>query len=450
VSESGGEEEPVKQWEARYTVLAVGAVAVLVLMAGYAIVTGTRNADGVAVANEGGSEAAVTDDVGKEEAAVAEASPTAPATRDEELEVTSEPENVESEDDRPSRLRNATRSWNTNWSKRTIEYDELLSGGPPRDGIPSIDDPLFIRPDEAARWLADNEPVIALEIGGDARAYPLQILTWHEIVNDVVGDVPVTVTFCPLCNSAITFDRRLGGEVYEFGTSGLLRNSDLVMYDRTTESLWQQLTGEAIVGDLVGQRLTFLPSSLVSFEDFRGAYPEGIVLSRDTGYSRDYGRNPYAGYDTIGRSPFLFTGPEDGRLPAVERVVTVALENAAVAYPLSVLSELGVIHDTQDGRDLVVFHTAGTSSALGAGAIAQGEDVGATGVFDPNLDGQLLTFDADGGSIVDEQTGSTWNVLGQAVEGPLAGSSLEPIVHGDHFWFAWAAFKPDTIVYEAE
>jgi hypothetical protein len=188
----------------------------------------------------------------------------------------------------------------------------------------------------------------------------------------------------------------------------------------------------------------------VSFEDFRGAYPEGIVLSRDTGYSRDYGRNPYAGYDTIGRSPFLFTGPEDGRLPAVERVVTVALENATVAYPLSVLSELGVIQDTQDGRDLVVFHTAGTSSALGAGMIAQGEDVGATGVFDPNLDGRLLAFDADGGSIVDEQTGSTWNVLGQAVEGPLAGSSLEPIVHGDHFWFAWAAFQPDTIVYETE
>jgi hypothetical protein len=262
--------------------------------------------------------------------------------------------------------------------------------------------------------------------------------------------VPVLVTFCPLCNAAITFDRSLGGEVYEFGTSGLLRNSDLVMYDRTTESLWQQLTGDAIVGDLTGKGLTFLPSSLVSFDDFRESYPDGIVLSRDTGYSRDYGRNPYAGYDTIGRSPFLFTGPEDGRLPAMERVVNVTLESVDVAYPLSVLSEMGVINDTQSGRDLVVFHKAGTSSALGAGVIAQGEDVGATGVFDPNLEGQTLSFTLDGERIVDEQTESTWNVLGQAIEGPLAGSSLAPIVHGDHFWFAWAAFKPDTIIYQPE
>jgi hypothetical protein len=440
----------MKQWTGRHTVLAVAGVVVLIVLAGYAVVTSTRNADNVAVANESETQVSVTDDATEKGRAAAEVSAGAATRTEEEPTATIEVEEVASEDDRPSRLRSATRSWNTDWSKRSIEYDELLSGGPPRDGIPSIDEPTFITPEDAAEWLADNEPVIALEIEGDARAYPLQILTWHEIVNDTIEEVPVLVTFCPLCNSAITFDRRLGGEVYEFGTSGLLRNSDLVMYDRTTESLWQQLTGEAIVGNLVGQRLTFLPSSLVSFADFRESYPEGIVLSRDTGFSRDYGRNPYAGYDTIGRSPFLFTGPEDGRLPAVERVVTVALESVDVAYPLSILSEVGVIHDTQDGKDLVVFHTAGTSSALGAGVIAQGEDVGATGVFDPNLEGRLVTFAVDGGRIVDEQTGSTWNVLGQAIEGALAGSSLEPIVHGDHFWFAWAAFKPDTTVYQLE
>ena len=354
------------------------------------------------------------------------------------------------EDDLPSRLRFATSSWNTNWSLHSIDYNELLSGGPPRDGIPSIDDPKFIEPEEAAEWLAENEPVIALEIGGEARAYPLQILTWHEIVNDVVADVPVAVTFCPLCNSAITFDRRLDGEVYEFGTSGLLRNSDLVMYDRTTESLWQQLTGEAIVGDLTGRQLDFLPSSLVSFADFRAGHPEGIVLSRDTGYTRSYGYNPYGGYDTIGESPFLFLGEEDSRLAAMERVVTVALDGVDVAYPLSVLSELGVINDRQSGGDLVVFWAAGTSSALGNSVIAQGADVGATGVFDPNLEGQMLTFRWEDGLILDEQTGSTWNVLGQAIDGPLAGSSLAPIVHGDHFWFAWAAFKPETIIYRTD
>jgi hypothetical protein len=420
------------------------------LLAVYAIATIGRSTGNVAVENESETRASVTDDATEEGSAAAEARAALANPTDEDPEITTEAEGAVAEDDRPSRLRSATRTWNTDWSKHTIEYDELLSGGPPRDGIPSIDDPKFISPEDAAEWLAENEPVIALEIEGDARAYPLQILTWHEIVNDTVGEVPVLVTFCPLCNAAITFDRRLGGEVYEFGTSGLLRNSDLVMYDRTTESLWQQLTGEAVVGGLVGQRLTFLPSSLVSFADFRESHPGGVVLSRDTGFSRDYGRNPYAGYDTIGRSPFLFGGEEDGRLPAMERVVNVTLENVDVAYPLSVLSEVGVIHDTQDGQDLVVFHTAGTSSALSAGVIAQGEDVGATGVFDPNLEGRLLTFAVDGGRIVDEQTGSTWNVLGQAIEGALAGSSLEPIVHGDHFWFAWAAFKPDTIVYQPE
>ena len=352
------------------------------------------------------------------------------------------------EDDRPNRLKNVTAGWNTNWNRHTIEYEELLSGGPPRDGIPSIDAPQFVLADEAAGWLADNEPVIALEIDGDARAYPLQILMWHEIVNDEVGGVPVAVTFCPLCNAAITFDRQLDGEVYEFGTSGLLRNSDLVMYDRTTESLWQQLTGEAIVGDLAGEQLAFLPSAIVSAADFGAAYPLGRVLSRDTGYARDYGRNPYAGYDTIGQSPFLFTGEVDGRLAAMSRVVTVDIGGVDVAYPLSILAQVGVIHDGPGGTELVVFHARGTSSALGDSTIAEAADVGATGVFDPHLDGRRLTFEQVEGRIVDEETGSTWNVLGQAIDGPLAGESLRPIVHGDHFWFAWAAFKPDTIIYQ--
>jgi hypothetical protein len=354
-------------------------------------------------------------------------------------------------DDRPARLKSVTASWNTNWNRHSIEYSELLSGGPPRDGIPPIDDPSFVSLEEAADWLADNEPVIALEIEGDARAYPLQILIWHEIVNDVVGEVPVSVTFCPLCNAAITFDRRLGDRVYDFGTSGLLRNSDLVMYDRTTESLWQQLTGEAIVGDLTGQRLEFLPSALVSFEDFRTAYTDGVVLSRDTGHRRDYGRNPYSGYDTIGQSPFLYLGDEDPRLPAMERVVTVTLAELDIAYPLSVLSELGVINDRQADQDLVVFHTPGTSSALGASRIAEAADVGATGVFSAELNGQVLTFGRDGegdqSKIVDEQTGSSWNILGEAIDGPLAGERLSPIIHANHFWFAWAAFKPDTVIY---
>lgn len=362
------------------------------------------------------------------------------------------------EDDRPESLRALTSGWKTNWTKRLVPYDEILSGGPPRDGIRSIDDPQFETTESAAGWLAGNEPVIALEIGDDARAYPLQIITWHEIVNDEVGGRPVVVTFCPLCNSALAFDSVVGGQTLEFGVSGLLRNSDLIMYDRTTETLWQQFTGEAIIGDLAGERLTILPASIVSFDDFRATHPGGRVLSRETGL-RDpssYGTNPYAGYDTYdhilsagGNLP-LFTGEPDGRLGAADRVVTVSLDESGVdvAYPYTVLEEVRVINDAPGGRDLVVFFTPGTASALGARVIAEAEDVGATGVFDPVLDGRRLTFRFDGEQIVDEETGSAWNILGRATTGPLAGQRLSPIVHGDHFWFSWAAFKPETSIYQ--
>ncbi len=353
-------------------------------------------------------------------------------------------------DDRSDRLRALTRSWNTNWERRAISTEEILSGGPPRDGIPSIDDPQFVSPAEATAWLADNEPVISLEINGDARAYPIQILIWHEIVNDEVGGLPVAITFCPLCNAAVVFDRRVGDQTLEFGTSGLLRNSDLIMYDRATESLWQQFTGNAIIGDRVGTRLTFIASSLISFADFKAAFPDGVVMSRETGFDRRYGDNPYVGYDDINASPFLYAGIPDDRLPAMARVVTASFDDLDVAYPLDILAEMGVINDSPGGHDLVVFHNGGAASALNARAIADGRDVGATGVFDPNLDRQKLTFIKRDGRIRDEQTGSEWNILGQAIEGPLAGKSLDPIIHADHFWFSWAAFRPDTIIYAGQ
>jgi len=319
------------------------------------------------------------------------AQPDGDTSTPENSEVDDNEEQMMTEDDRSDLLRSITRNWSTNWNRRLIEYDEIRSGGPPRDGIRSIDDPKFISPEEASGWLVGNEPVIALEIDGDARAYPLQIVTWHEIVNDVIGEVPAVVTFCPLCNSALAFDRRVDGSVFEFGVSGLLRNSDLIMYDRTTETLWQQFTGEGIVGDLTGTRLTFLPTAIVSFDDFRKANPDGSVLSRDTGLRGSYGTNPYAGYDTYdnilsaGGNLILFEGDADGRLAPNDRVVTVTIDDLGieVAYPLAILSEVGVINDSQGERDLVVFLKAGTASALGASIIAEAEDVGAIGVFDP-------------------------------------------------------------------
>ncbi len=345
----------------------------------------------------------------------------------------------------------STFGWETDFSRHTIDYGEVFSGGVGRDGIPPIDNPVFERVGEANEWLAPLEPVIALEVDGVAKAYPLQILTWHEIVNDEIGGVPVTVTFCPLCNSAIVFDRRLNGVVYDFGVSGNLRNSDLIMWDRQTQSWWQQLTGEGIVGALAGERLTFIPAPLVAWETFAEAYPGGAVLSRATGFNRRYGVNPYPGYDRVDQPPFLFFGQTDGRLLPKERVAAVSIGDDYAAFPFSVLAEERAVNYSVGGRDIAVFYEPGTLSALDARDIASGRDVGATGVFDPVVDGTKLTFafedSGGGGTIVDEQTGSTWDILGRAVAGPLAGAELARLVHQDHLWFAWAAFKPDTIVY---
>ena len=346
-----------------------------------------------------------------------------------------------------SAARLSTRGWDTDFRLHTVPYSEIRSVIP-LDNIPSIDKPSFIAPSEASAWLSDVEPVVSLEISGDARAYPLQILTWHEIVNDTVGDVPVAVTFCPLCNSAIAFDRRLDGKELEFGVSGNLRNSDLIMYDRETHSWWQQFTGEGIVGEHAGRSLDHLPAFIVSFADFQRAHPNGKVLSRDTGYVRQYGRNPYAGYDTTEGNPFLFTGDLDGRLLPVERVIAVTIGDVDVAFPLSILQEEGVINYEISGSSIVVFHKFGTTSALDGGSIADSRDVGSAGVFDAILDGQELTFSVKNEDIIDDQTGSKWDILGNAVDGPLAGERLTPVVHGNHFWFAWAVFKPDTLVYQ--
>jgi len=327
-----------------------------------------------------------------------------------------------------------------------VALDEVRSGGPPPDGIPPIDRPKFLRVGDVD-FLADNEPVLALEIDGDARAYPVQIMTWHEIVNDTVGGVPVTVSYCPLCNSAVVYDRRLGDLVLDFGTSGLLYNSALVMYDRQTETLWSHYTGEGVIGELTGEDLQTFPVATVSWATFRDANPDGIVLSQDTGFDRDYGRNPYPGYDNVDGTPFLFQGEVDGKYTALTRIVGIESGEAAIGIPLEDLQAAEVIEGEIDGRPLVAFWASGTSSALQNSTISEGVDVGATGVFVPEANGEELTFSANGdGTFTDDRTGSTWNILGDAVDGELTGERLTAYVHVDTFWFAWSTFRTDTEV----
>lgn len=343
---------------------------------------------------------------------------------------------------------NILRGWKTNTNKKTIDLTELKSGGPPKDGIPSIDNPKFIAPDNADSWLSEKEPVISVEYDGEARAYPLQILIWHEIVNDRINGDPLLVTFCPLCYSALVFDRRVDGEVLEFGVSGFLRHSDLVMFDRKTETLWQQFNGKAIVGDYVGTTLEQIPSQIISFAQFKENYPNGEVLSKDTGYRRSYGQNPYTGYDDVNNTPLFGAGKKDGRLPPMEKVIGVKIGQQTKSYPYSVTKEEKVINDSFSNTDIVVFHMEGAKSALDASQISNSREDGSTGVFKRKLDNQTLTFTLDSGKIVDKQTQSEWNITGKAVAGPLKGKQLEQVTSGDYFAFAWLVFWEDTEIYK--
>jgi hypothetical protein len=264
------------------------------------------------------------------------------------------------------------RGWaETDFSKTSIDFSEILSGGPPKDGIPSIDEPAF-RPASEIKSVAATEPVIRLEVNGDLRAYPLQVLTWHEIVNDTIGGVPVAVTYCPLCNAALVFNRTVAGATTTFGTTGMLRNSDLVMYDRKTQSWWQQFTGEAIVGSETGNELEMLPSRVVAFGDFAAEAPDGKVLVPNNPSMRAYGRNPYAGYDGAAR-PFLYNGEMPEGIGAMVRVVAIKDRGNPKAVSLVTLREKGEM----SVGDITLRWKPGVNSALDKGQIAKGRDVGA-------------------------------------------------------------------------
>ena len=343
----------------------------------------------------------------------------------------------------------ATFEFSTDFSKQAVPFSEILSGGPPKDGIPAIDEPKFVSVSEADSWLKPVEPVILIQVKDEARAYPIQILIWHEIVNDTVAGSPLTVTFCPLCNTAIAFERTLNGKTLDFGTTGRLRYSNLIMYDRQTETWWQQANGEAIAGELAGERLKFFPAAIISWNEFKSAYPDGSVLSQETGFTRSYGHNPYAGYDDVNTPPFLYRGPETpGVLPPVARVLTVDLNGEAVAYPYDLLQEVQVVNDAVGGQAVAIFWAAGTASALDAGSVAAGRDVGSANAYSRLVDEQELHFTVENGQIIDQETGSEWNLLGQAVRGEMAGQQLEPVVAINHFWFSWAAFRPETRIYQ--
>jgi hypothetical protein len=371
-----------------------------------------------------------------------------PSTADTaEVVVTDEPVEL------PGHFASAVGNWTTNWNRRTIDLDELVLGLPasdPRDLIRPLDFPAYDPAAEADEWLVGDEIGVLLEIGGVARFYPLRILTAHEVVNDEVGGIPFALTYCPLCNTAAAFDRRVGGEVLRFGVSGLLRKSDLVMWDDATVSLWQQITGEGIVGEHAGTQLEFLPTATVTWADFKAIHPAGEVLSRDTGSGSNYGSNGYVGY-TSQSGPFgrFFSDEVDPRFPALERVVGVRVGETTKAYPFSVLSESPVANDELAGTPITVWWAdTGATDNFDSTLPGEGQEIGTGIAFLSTVGGQVLTFGPAGvDTFVDTETGTTWTLFGEGIEGPLTGTQLETALHQNEFWFAWAAFNEGSPVH---
>ena len=331
----------------------------------------------------------------------------------------------------------------TDFSRHVVPLRQFERGGPVPDGIPPLDEARTTTTRTGSSYLMPRDPVIAVVVDGHARAYPLRILIWHEIANDILGGRPIVVTYCPLCNSAQVFDRRVGGRVLRFGTTGNLRGSDLVMWDRQTQSWWQQIGGEGLVGHYAGTRLRPIAAQMISWGEFKRRYPHGSVLSKRTGFDRPYGTTAYVGYDTPSGEPRFSTLHVTHRLPPLERVAAVTVAHETIAVPFAVLDREPVAEASVGGRPMVVLYYRGAASALDRHRIAGSRAVGVATAFDRRVSSRTLDFDAGGhGTFTDRQTHSTWDLTGRAVAGPLRGAQLRPLAADNRFWFAVADFDP--------
>lgn len=350
-------------------------------------------------------------------------------------------------------------NWKTDTSKSEIDLSEI-SVVLPRGSFQVLNYPEFVGKADGLKSFFAREPVMVVEINGAAKAYPLNMLSTHEIANDSLAGVPLLATFCPLCNSGIVYDRRLTYNrkdyLLDFEVSGMLRKSDMVMADRQTESWWQQLSGTAIVGKLAGAQLKAIPSLILSVEDFFNRYPNGKILSKNTGIANaesSYGLNYYTHYESPDGKPYRrFFDPDeiDPRLPPMERVIDIRSQGEFKIYPLSTLASMGVLNDTFNSKPVVFFHRKGIVSVLDEKVISQSNDIGTVTVFSAMLEGEILSFKKVNGSFMDTYTGSVWDITGRCIRGKLIGKQLTIEPHGIHFAFAWLAFHPESKIYEPE
>ncbi len=317
----------------------------------------------------------------------------------------------------------------TNGQKHIIPLDKIKGGGPPKDGIPSIDNPKFATV-ENSQFISDSDVVIGLKINGEVRAYPLFILVWHEIVNDEVGEVPVAVTYCPLCYTNQVFERIVNGNVVEFGTSGKLYNSNLLMYDRLTESYWSQGLGLAVTGELSGHKLKIIPFDVITWGDWKTLYPETLVLTTDTGHIRSYATDPYGDYYTDPRIIFPVDNKDD-RMHPKEIILGFNEGGIYKAYKQSDVELAKIINDEIGDTSVLLISSFHQNSRA----------------FDRTVNGEIFDFQYEDGKIVDIQTNSDWNYEGNAISGPMEGSQLSRIPIEPGFWFSWVSFYPETQIY---
>jgi hypothetical protein len=317
----------------------------------------------------------------------------------------------------------------TDGVKHLIPLDRIKGGGPPKDGIPSIDNPIFTDV-QSSQFMSDSDTVIGLEINGEVKAYPIFILVWHEIVNDSVGGTPVSVTYCPLCYTNQVFERIIDGQEVEFGTSGKLYNSNLLMYDRLTESYWSQALGMAVKGELTGYQLNLVPFDVITWGDWKKLHPDTLVLTTDTGYIRSYATDPYGNYYTEPRIMFPVEYNDDRLFPK-EIIIGFNKNGIYKAYKQNDIESNVIINDSIGGTPVMLVSLFSENSRA----------------FERVIDGDVFDFVYEPGKILDVQTNSEWNYDGLAISGESKGLQLERMAIEPGFWFEWFAFHPETLVY---
>ena len=320
-------------------------------------------------------------------------------------------------------------------SEWTLPSNEILDGGPGKDGIPSIDNPIFSNISAVDGNIPDGNLVVVVKSGEAVRAYPHNILDWHEIVNDDFQGLSLALTYCPLTGTAIGWNREIDGTVTTFGVSGLLYNSNLIPYDRVTDSYWSQMLNESVSGERINQRIVTYPVGEMTFGAFKAHFPEGQVLTQNTGFDRSYERYPYGNYLTE-ESTLFPVSRRDDRIFGKERVLGIQHESVTRVYQLSHFEQTNVLVDEFSGVGVVLFGNA--------------EDKFAAAFYNKDLNGETLifqSFDGPNGVVATDQFENQWNLFGEVTAGPNVGETLEATASYIGFYFAWVAFNEEVQIF---